>query len=196
MWIDHAGGQQSQMSRMQSFPCFRSRAESSAGLFARVAGSFWASGARRRDILGRLLSIFALLRPLAYSRRERERSCPALGTRKKLLTLLNVDSTGSATWFLDACGRTSHRSRRLLLSNHDLGVPLTSHILQPGLNFRASLPELFAGREMGEDVLRVLEKYLKALGAVHREVINELPQLRAALKRGRSLNRKAAPALL
>ena len=43
---------------------------------------------------------------------------------------------------------------------------------------------------MGEDVLRVLEKYLKALGAVHREVINELPQLRAALKRGRSLKSK------
>ncbi len=113
---------------------------------------------------------------------------------KKLLTLLNVDSTGSTTWFLDACGQTSHRSRRLLLSNYDLGVPISSHMLQPGLNFRVSLPELFAGREMGEDVLRVLEKYLKALVAIQREVINELPQLRVALKRGRSLAPKATMA--
>jgi len=40
---------------------------------------------------------------------------------KKLLTLLHVDSTGSQTWFLDACGRTTHRERRLLLSNFNLG---------------------------------------------------------------------------
>ena len=41
---------------------------------------------------------------------------------KKLLQLLYVDSTGSPTWFLDACGQTSHPKRRLLLTNHDLGV--------------------------------------------------------------------------
>jgi hypothetical protein len=33
---------------------------------------------------------------------------------KKLLTLLHVDSTGSATWFLDACGQTLHRNRSSL----------------------------------------------------------------------------------
>jgi hypothetical protein len=110
---------------------------------------------------------------------------------KKLLTLLNVDSTGSATWFLDACGQTSHRNRRLLLSNYDMGAPITSHMLQPGLNFRASMPELFASKEMGEDALRVFEKYLKALAAIHRDVSDELPQLRAALKRGKSLGAAA-----
>ena len=31
---------------------------------------------------------------------------------KKLLTLLHVDTTGSQTWFLDACGRTTHGERR------------------------------------------------------------------------------------
>jgi len=36
---------------------------------------------------------------------------------KMLLTLLHVDSAGSRTWFLDACGRTTHRERRLMLSN-------------------------------------------------------------------------------
>ena len=33
---------------------------------------------------------------------------------KKLLALLHADSTGSPTWFLDACGQTAHRNRRLL----------------------------------------------------------------------------------
>ena len=49
---------------------------------------------------------------------------------KKLLTLLHVDSTGSRTWFLDACGRTTHRERRLLLSNFDLGIPLNAREIQ------------------------------------------------------------------
>jgi hypothetical protein len=106
---------------------------------------------------------------------------------KKLLTLLNVDSTGSETWFLDACGQTSHRNRRLLLSNHDLGVAIPSRMLQLGLNFRAAMPELFAGKEMGEDALCVLEKYFKALAAIHRDIANELQQIRAAVKRARRL---------
>src|SRR6478736_121547 len=32
---------------------------------------------------------------------------------KKLLQLLHVDSAGSTTWFLDACGVTTHPERRL-----------------------------------------------------------------------------------
>ena len=68
----------------------------------------------------------------------------------KLLSLLHVDSTGSPTWFLDACGQTAHRKRRLLLTNYDLGVAIPSRMLQLGLNFGNALPELFAGREMGE----------------------------------------------
>ena len=31
---------------------------------------------------------------------------------KKLLVLLHVDSTGSRTWCLDACGRTTHRESK------------------------------------------------------------------------------------
>jgi hypothetical protein len=106
---------------------------------------------------------------------------------RKLLTLLNVDSTGSATWFLDACGQTSHRNRRLLLSNYDLGVAIPSGTLQLGLNFREAMPELFAGKEMGEDALRVLEKYLKTLATIRRDLTNELPQVHAAVKRSRRL---------
>ena len=51
---------------------------------------------------------------------------------RKLLQLLRVDSTGSPTWLLDACGQTTHPRRRLLLTNHDMGVDLPSRTLQLG----------------------------------------------------------------
>lgn len=66
---------------------------------------------------------------------------------KKLLQLLHVDSTGSSTWFLDSCGLTTHRERRLLLTNYDLGISLNGTEIQTGLNFATALPELFAGKE-------------------------------------------------
>jgi hypothetical protein len=49
---------------------------------------------------------------------------------KKLLQLLHVDSTGSPTCFLDACGLKSHPRRRLLLTNYDIGVALPSQTVQ------------------------------------------------------------------
>ena len=100
---------------------------------------------------------------------------------KKLLTLLHADSTGSPTWFLDACGPATHRKRRLLLKNYDLGVAIPWRMLQLGLNFGDALPELFAGKEMGEDALRVLEEYLKALATLRKDVGDELPHARAAV---------------
>jgi len=99
---------------------------------------------------------------------------------KKLLQLLCVDSTGSPTWFLDACGQTSHPKRRLLLTNHDLGVEIPSGALQLGLNFSDKLPELFAGKEMGEDAMRVLNKYIKLYTSIRSEVQAELPSVLAA----------------
>ena len=74
---------------------------------------------------------------------------------KKLLTLLHVDSIGSPTWFLDACGPTTKPRHRLLLTNFNMGFELQSHAVQLGLNFTAVTPELFAGKEMGEDALHV-----------------------------------------
>ncbi len=101
---------------------------------------------------------------------------------KKLLTLLHVDSTGSRTWFLDASGRTTHRERRLLLGNFDLGIPLDAREVQAGLDFSDRLPELFEGREMGEDALRVLDDCLKIRKTILTEVRAELPQVRTAAK--------------
>jgi hypothetical protein len=90
---------------------------------------------------------------------------------KKLLQLLHVDSAGSPTWFLDACGETTYRRRRLLLTNHDMGVALPGQAVQLGLNFAASLPELFSGQEMGDDALRILRECL----ALQRRILNDLP---------------------
>ena len=101
---------------------------------------------------------------------------------KKLLTLLHVDSTGSRTWFLDACGRTTHRERRLLLSNFDLGIPLDAREVQTGLDFSDRLPELFEGKAMGEDALRVLDECLKLEKTMLNDVRAELPHVREAVK--------------
>ena len=101
---------------------------------------------------------------------------------KKLLTLLHVDSTGSRTWFLDACGRTPHRERRLMLSNFDLGIPLDAREVQTGLDFSDRLPELFEGKAMGEDALRVLDECLKLEKTILNDARAELPHVREAVK--------------
>ena len=101
---------------------------------------------------------------------------------KKLLQLLHVDSTGSPTWFLDACGQRRRPRRRLLLTNYDLGVEVPTKTLQLGLNFAKDLPELFAGKEMGEDALRVLGEYLRLYSRIQADVAAETPLLRAAVK--------------
>ncbi len=101
---------------------------------------------------------------------------------KKLLTLLHVDSTGSPTWFLDACGQTAHRNRRLLLTNYDMGVEVPAKMVQLGLDFSGSLPELFAGKEMGEDAMRVLSEYLKLHARLRADITAELPLVRAAAR--------------
>ena len=101
---------------------------------------------------------------------------------KKLLQLIHADSAGSPTWFLDSCGATTHAERRLLLTNHDLGVPLTGSEVQTGLNFADPVPELFAGTEMGEDALRVLRECLKLRARILADIATELPHVRAAVK--------------
>lgn len=101
---------------------------------------------------------------------------------KKLLQLLHVDSAGSRTWFLDSCGAARHFDRRLLLTNYDLGVPITASEIQTGLNFANSLPELFPGREMGADALRVLDECLKMRTNILKDLATELPHVRAAIQ--------------
>jgi len=101
---------------------------------------------------------------------------------KKLLQLLHVDSAGSQTWFLDSCGAITRRDRRLLLTNYDIGIAVPAHALQLGLNFAAAPPELFAGKEMGEDALRVLNDIIPLQAAILADVAAELPHLRETLR--------------
>ena len=100
---------------------------------------------------------------------------------KKLLVLLHADSTGSPTWFLDSCGATTSPKRRLLLTNYELGAEVQGKGVQLGLNFADTAPELFAGKEMGEDALRVLNDYRKLHARISANVKAELPQVREAV---------------
>jgi len=77
---------------------------------------------------------------------------------------------------------TTHRRRRLLLTNYDLGVDLRAKSLQLGLSFAEKLPELFTGKEMGEDALRVLNDYLKLYARIRSDVQARLPLVRAAAR--------------
>ena len=127
---------------------------------------------------------FALLRVIVYLRalNVSEESLRDLWhLEKKLLQLLHMDSTGSPMWFLDACGQPGHPRRRLLLTNYDLGVEVPTGTLQLGLNFADALPELFVGKEMGEDALRVLGEYLKLYSRIRTDVGAETQLLRAAV---------------
>ena len=113
---------------------------------------------------------------------------------RKLMQLLHADSTGSPTWFLDACGSTANPDHRRLLSNFDIGFYLPNQdprtknqepatTLQLGLNFAGKKPnpELFTAPEMGEDAILVLRQYQ----SLHQEILSaihaEIPIVRAAL---------------
>lgn len=106
---------------------------------------------------------------------------------KKLLQLLHADTTGSPTWFLDSCGASTNPKQRLLLTNHDVGVVVHGTGLQLGLNFADTTPELFAGKEMGEDALRVLQDYRKLYGRICADIKTELPHVREAVAWARRL---------
>jgi len=102
---------------------------------------------------------------------------------KKLLQLLHMDTTGSPTWFLDACGQKSHPDRRLLLTNCHLGTSLrAAAAVQPGLNFSPRAPEFFPSTAMGEDALAVLRDCLKIHVRIHSDITAELPVVRAAAR--------------
>ena len=101
---------------------------------------------------------------------------------KKLLGLLHVDTASSPTWFLDACGQQGKRGRRLLLTNYDLGPPMEAGSLQLGLDFSDSKPELFLGKEMGEDALRVLRDYRRLVAEIREKVRAEVEPVKQALR--------------
>lgn len=100
---------------------------------------------------------------------------------KHLVQLLHRDATGSPTWYFDEGTQTGHIERRLLLTHHDLGPEFEHQMLQPSLDFSAPRA-LFSHKETGDDVLRVLDRYLKHLAAIQAAAAAEAPLLRAALR--------------
>ncbi len=100
---------------------------------------------------------------------------------RKLLQLLHADSSGSPTWFLDACGQTSHPERRLLLSNYDMGLDLGIGAVQAELDFAVRPPELFQGRDMGEDAIRLFSECVWLQRKILDDVHLETPVVRSAL---------------
>jgi len=106
---------------------------------------------------------------------------------RKLIALLHLDPQSSPTWMVDACAFQADPERRLLLSNIDLGFPLPATDLQIGLNFAPKSLELFAGKEMGEDVLRLISDYRTRLARIHSTVASELPILKGAITWGKDL---------
>jgi len=99
---------------------------------------------------------------------------------QKLMRILHADSLGSATWMIDGCMQAGHEERRLFLSRYDLGTELRSSAVQPGLDFSESESKLFAGLEMGEDALRLLDSYLKLLAPIQQKLRDQSPILIAA----------------
>jgi hypothetical protein len=106
---------------------------------------------------------------------------------RKLIEVLHLDPQSSPTWMVDACAVDADPERRLLLSNIDLGFPLPATDLQIGLNFAATSHELFDGRDMGEDALRLISDYRTRLSAIRSSVASESRILRNALKWGKGL---------
>jgi hypothetical protein len=63
-----------------------------------------------------------------------------------------------------------------------MGVKLSPRMIQLGLDFGHGLPEFFPGKEMGEDVLRVLGDHLKLYKRIQSEVKTETPLMRDATR--------------
>ena len=127
----------------------------------------------------------AFLRTVVYLRAlaiAEERLLRLWHLEKKLLQLVHVDSAGSKTWFLDSCGAFTRRDRRLLLTNYDIGIAVPARAIQLGLNFAEKTRELFAGKEMGEDALRVLNEIIPRQADILADVAAELPHLRQTAK--------------
>jgi hypothetical protein len=106
---------------------------------------------------------------------------------RKLIEVLHLDPQSSPTWMVDACSVAADPERRLLFSNIDLGFILPATDLQIGLNFATSSQELFAGKDMGEDALRLISDYRTRLASIRLSVGSQLSVLKGAIKWGKEL---------
>jgi hypothetical protein len=106
---------------------------------------------------------------------------------RKLIEVLHLDLGGGELSLIEGCSVEADPERRLLLSNADLGVPLMARDLQAGLDFQALRKELFEGRAMGEDALRILGEYRGLLQEIRGTVNREGKVLKSSLQWSKSL---------
>jgi len=105
-----------------------------------------------------------------------------LTREKRILELLHIDAmSDSLTWYMAEGDHPVQSETHLLLTGHDLGFPVSSGAIQCNLDFRERDPELFGGHEMGEDVRRVIEVYLRILKKIDERVQRERAVLLDAL---------------
>jgi hypothetical protein len=104
---------------------------------------------------------------------------------RQILRLLHVDSIGSSpTWYLDACAQPETKAAlrtRLFLGGYDLGFRLDATTLQDTLDFGSKERELFRGKEMGEDVRKLLADYVRMFAAIRHAACAEIPVIRNAV---------------
>jgi len=101
---------------------------------------------------------------------------------RKIIAILHLDLVGGELSLIEGCTVEADPDHRLLLSNADLGVPLMALDLQAGLDFQVRPPELFEGKEMGEDALRLLREYRKLLKEIMETVARERNVLKDSLR--------------
>ena len=101
---------------------------------------------------------------------------------RRLIDILHLDLGDGNLSHIQGCSVEADLERRLLLSNAELGVPLIARDLQTGLDFKSRPRELFEGKEMGEDALRVFDQCLKLRKNILKEVAVELAQVRESVK--------------
>ena len=106
---------------------------------------------------------------------------------RKLIEILHLDLGGGELSLIEGCSVEVEPDRRLLLSNADLGVPLMSRDVQAGLDFQSRPQELFEGKEMGEDALRILGEYRILLQEVREIVRRERKALKGSLRWAKTL---------
>jgi hypothetical protein len=101
---------------------------------------------------------------------------------RKLIAILHLDLGGGELSLIEGSSAEVDPDRRLLLSNADLGVPLMARDVQAGLDFSAGRPkELFDGKAMGEDALRLLGEYRFLLQEVRVTVLMEKRVLKESI---------------
>ena len=106
---------------------------------------------------------------------------------RKIIEVLHLDLGGGELSLIEGCSVEADPDRRLLLSNADLGVPLMSRDVQSGLDFQSRPRELFEGKAMGEDALRLLGEYRGLLQEIGKTVASESKVLKGSLRWAKSL---------